>query len=54
MTVKNQTDVCLPMCITNVRSQHFFFIQRGEGGGQSVMIGIIIRENVYNYGQPLM
>ena len=31
----------------------FYYRKRGEGGGQKVMIGIIISENVDNYGWPL-
>ena len=30
-----------------------YYRKRGEGGGQKVMIGIIINENVDNYGRPL-
>ena len=29
------------------------YCKRGEGGGQKAMIGIIISENVDNYGRPL-
>ncbi len=31
----------------------FYYCKKGEGGGQKVMIGIIISENVDNYGRPL-
>ncbi len=31
----------------------FYYHKKGEGGGQKVMIGIIISENVDNYGWPL-
>ncbi len=31
----------------------FYYRKKGEGGGQKVMIGIIISENVDNYGRPL-
>ncbi len=33
---------------------NIFTIVRRGGGGQRVMIGIIIEENVYNYGRPLI
>ena len=36
-----------------VVNQHFYYRKERGGGGQRVMIGIIIEENVYNYGRPL-
>ena len=40
-------------CFAMVANQHFYYRKGREGGGQQVMIGIIIEENVYNYGRPL-
>ena len=31
----------------------FYYRKKGEGGGQKVIIGSIISENVDNYGRPL-
>ncbi len=33
--------------------QNFYSRKKGEGGGQKVMIGIIISEDVDNYGRYL-
>ncbi len=35
------------------RISTFYYRKMGEGGGQKVMIGIIISDNVDNYGRPL-
>ncbi len=43
------TSICI--FIISVRNQDFCYCERGRG--QRVMIGIIVIENVYNYGWPL-
>ncbi len=45
---------CINSTMSCVIFQHFYYRKRGEGGGQKVMIGIIISENVDNYGRPPM
>ncbi len=34
-------------------SNIFYYCKKGEGGGQEVMIGVMISENVDNYGRTL-
>ncbi len=44
---------CINLTMSCAVFQHLYYHKRGEGGGQKVMIGIIISENVDNYGWPL-